>query len=232
MRQTRLLASEESPAFPIRLEHGLQVIRLLLRPEITEGAASGELVRGETLRGAGLEKLQRIRLGENAVEILGGDFDALLRDQRAQDGGVLLERVGGHDDAALRAGGLLVVFGFGEHGEADRQIADEPAVQALIVLLEDSFPPAGFVLQQDLCGFEIANAADGHFLLRDKGARLADGALGRVRDGKNDKVRGGGLPKAGFGLVFNGDGASSEVRLTVVNADLTHTCAEDDIVNE
>lgn len=171
-------------------------------------------------------------LGKDAVEIFGSDLDAPLGGQRTQDGGVLLKRVSGHEDATAGVVKLLVPFAFGKHGVADGQIADEPAVQALLVISEDLLPPAGFILQQDLCDFDIANAADSHFLLRDKAARLADGALSRVRDGQNEIIRGDGPSEAGVGLVFNADGAFSDVRLTVIDADLTHACAEDDVVNE
>lgn len=147
MRETRLLAREESSVLPVRLAHGLQIIRLLPRPEVAERAATSKLVRGENLRGAGLEEVERVRLGEDAVEILGGDLDASLRAQRAQDSGVLLERVGGHDDAAVGVIELLVTFGFGEHGVADGQIANEATVVLLPVRGEDLLPPACLVLQ-------------------------------------------------------------------------------------
>jgi hypothetical protein len=148
MCKARLLPRKEHPVVPITLHHNfrVQISPLLPRPEIAEGASAGEFVRGEDLACGGFEEREGVGAGEDGVQVLGGLGDATVGVERAQDGGVLFECVGSHDDASCGALSLRVAVFLWEHGVPDGQVGDHSAVGTLAGFREDVFPPALSIL--------------------------------------------------------------------------------------
>lgn len=128
MSKASLLACKEHPILPIRPLHGVQELGLLHRTKVAESASTSELISWEDLRCSSFEKIKRPGFGEDPVEVLSGDLNPSLWGEGSKDSGVLLKGVCCHDDTAVRMFELGVAICFGEHGVADRKIADETTV--------------------------------------------------------------------------------------------------------